>query len=190
MQSTIIVLLYTSRIRTAPAWWIYYEGQRCDADILHHAPCCQDSAESCKSDKMTVRAGCICCVTAFGASAVPQLVSMATGLLLLAMLALGADALTPQTYDLVQLAIETNPQAWETFLGSIPVRLLITNTTPFKDRQPTCGAGLPKQHAHGHAWGLHPFCNVALHAFTMSMHDTFHVCGHTCSHVCAAPHRG
>ena len=52
---------------------------------------------------------------------------MATGLLLLlAMLALGADALTPQTYDLVQLAIEANPQAWETFLDSVPVRLLST----------------------------------------------------------------
>ena len=52
---------------------------------------------------------------------------MATGLLLLlATLALGADALKPQTYDLMQLAIEANAQAWEAFLDNIPVRPFTT----------------------------------------------------------------
>ncbi len=83
---------------------------------------------------------------------------MATGLLLLAMLALGANALTPQTYDLMQLAIDTNAQAWATFLDSIPVRCLITNTTR------SSVAGSPDQHAQGHVGGLHPFRNLALHA--------------------------
>lgn len=118
---------------------------------------------------------------------------MATGLLpLLAMLALGADALTPQSYDLVQLAMETNAQAWETFLDSIPVRHLITNTTAYKDRHPTSVAGVPEQHAQEHVGRLHPFRNLALHASALSMLDTFHVCGHSsphcCSHDCAAPH--
>ena len=52
-----------------------------------------------------------------------DLVSMSTCLLLmLALLALGADALSPWDFDLVQLAVETNPKAWSTFLENVPVR--------------------------------------------------------------------
>ena len=62
------------------------------------------------------------CPTGALAKGAYSAVSMAVSLaLLMTMLALGADALEPNKYDVMQLAAITNPDAWRNFTQDVPV---------------------------------------------------------------------